>query len=299
MKLKGKRHQKLQEKALDKAILELVGPWGDYDINDIENTINFNFKREKIKCLENLEFNLPSLDEIKKLAKKKYKKFDCSSINKIIYNFNFLGNSVEFGYLKNLTLVAKDSDIVLNHSNFNKVDIQSEGKVMIQSCSIDSDINIKTKTLGICNCTKLNFSCVNINTEFVYFNRVYMINDLNVNSQLISFTNSDFMNSKNINLKADMIDCKNSKLKAQNKIEIINTNCDEIIGVDAPIIIYNGQNIIYSEGIVVPKLKSNLIEVLRKVRSNIIANLDNKLEVEIKKLKRDLNNQQIIKILKK
>ncbi|MBO5909184.1 MAG: hypothetical protein J6Q67_05320, partial [Clostridia bacterium] len=90
-----------------------------------------------------------------------------------------------------------------------------------------------------------------------------------------------------------------SKLKAKNKIEITNTNCDKVEGVHAPIIIYNGQDISYSDDIVIPKLRSNLIEVLRKVRDKVRVDIKDELEIETENLKEELNNKPIVKMLKK
>ena len=100
-----------------------------------------------------------------------------------------------------------------------------------------------------------------------------------------------------------MIETKNTSLKAKNKIEINNTNCDEIKEVDAPIIRYNGQDISYSESIIKPKLMGNLIEVLKEIRSKTYSMIENQVKIETQKYKQDLenslNNKSITKILKK
>jgi len=300
--LKDKIHTYLWKKALDEAIFELVGPWGEYYIDDEETDIYFKFKNNKIIELENLQFNLPSLDEIKKLAKKKYRKFDGSIINKIVYGFEFSKYTLKpsvIDWERNLTLIAKDSDIDIYYSIFNNINIQSTGKVKMFDTSSNSNINIDAKTVEINGCSRLSRGDTNINAEYVEFNNVHMVKNLNINSQLISLNNLSMTYSDNIILNADMIDCKNSELKAQNKIEITNTNCDEIKGIYAPVIIYNGQDITYSQDIVVPKLRKNLIEDLYKVRNEVSGVLNNELEEKTQKIKQELNNKPITKILKK
>lgn len=200
--------------------------------------------------------------------------------------------------IKDLILVVKDSDIVLCYSNFKKIDVQSEGKVRIHDCSSDSSININAKTVEIKSSTKLSTDYINLNAEYVEFNRVCMKSDLNINSKLISINNSEVLYSKNIKFKADMIECKDTKLKAQNKIEITNTNCDEISGVEAPIIIYNEQDITHSEGIVMPKLRKQLLDHLREIRNNVARNIDDKIKDSTQKQKENLESKPIIKVLK-
>lgn len=298
MKLIDKIHAHLQKLALEIAIEKLVGTWGDYYITD-DNNIRFDIRREKIKELETLEFNLPSCAEIKAQAKKIYRKFDDSSINRIIYTINLLNRNFE--NTRDLILTAKeDTDILIDYSAFKKVDIQSEGKVSVWYSSSDSDINIKSKEVEIVNVFSIAGD-INITAEYVSLNStVTLSKDLIINSQMITFNYyTDVLGAENIKLQADMIDCKDSKLKAKNKIEITNTNCNKVEGVHAPIIIYNGQDISYSEGILVPKLRSNLIDVLYKVRKKVRDELKSELEIETENLKEELNNKPIVKMLKK
>jgi len=306
MKIIDKIHNYLQEKALDKAIFELVGPWGYYHINIVDNKVYFDFKKSRVKFLETLEFTLPSCDEIKERAKKKYRKFDDSFIRDIVYSIEFLNKDfihIDDCKEKDLILVAKDSNIVLSYSAFKKIDIKSEGNVRIRNCSSD-DINIDAQTIILENINTKCDDSINLNAEYVEFNGSYtFLKDLNINSKLISFNNTNIMRSENINLNAEMIDTKYTSLKAINKIEINNTNCDEIKEVDAPTIIYNGQNISYSEGIVKPKLIGNLISVLKKIKFQSRRTIGNQVETEMKKYKQNLenslNNKPITKILKK
>ncbi|MBQ9071836.1 MAG: hypothetical protein IJY25_01605 [Bacilli bacterium] len=305
MHLKDKIHVSLQEKALDKAIYELIGPYGDYYIDDLNNNIYFNFKREKLKMLEKLEFNLPSCDDIKKLNRKKYRKFDDSWMNKIIYSFEILNKSSMYNDgindAKDLVLTAEESDIVLSYSDFKKINIQSKGNVRIHDCSSNSDMNISAKNIKIENCTRFSTNYINLNAEYVEFNRTFMINinDLNVNSQLISFNNTEVMYSNNITLNSDMIDTKKTNLKAQNKIKINNTNCDDIEGVYAPKIIYNGKDVTYSDEILMPQLKKQLLEDLNKIKKKVVLISEAKLQEYIYGRKTELQKEPITKILKR
>ena len=103
---------------------------------------------------------------------------------------------------------------------------------------------------------------------------------------------------ENATIKADVIDLNNSKLQTNNKIEIINNSCEELKGVDAPIIIYNGKDITYSEGIVKPKLRKQFLEQLKELRNNITNNIDIKLKDSVKKQKQSLESKPITKLLK-
>ena len=304
MRLRDKIHNYLQEKALDKAILDLVGPWWKWNINIVDNKVYFNFKETNFKLLENFELILPSCDEIKKQAKKKYKKFDDNFIKDIVYRIKFPMWGEFCDKCRNLILTAKDSDILLGSNDSKKIDIRSKGLVRIQGYLSSSDININAKTIELYQANNLYGNSINLNAEFVEFNRTYTTSkNLNINSSLLSFDNSEIMCSKNINIKSDMIETKNTSLKAKNKIEINNTNCDEIKEVDAPIIRYNGQDISYSESIIKPKLMGNLIEVLKEIRSKTYSMIENQVKIETQKYKQDLenslNNKSITKILKK
>jgi len=302
MKLKEIIHEKLQEKALDKAIEKLVGPWGNYYISEFDGDICFNFDSSKLRLLENIEFNLPSIDDIRELAKKYYKNFDDSWMKNIDYCFKYRNKSPIYNdnVKPKLKLIAKDSNIYLCYTTYNSVDIKSNGDIHLTDCNFENDVKINSKAIMVhSGLTSINGSH-KLKADYIELTNVYLLSkNLDIDSKLISFNDSKFWYVNNAIIKAEMIDLNNSKLEAKNKIEIINPNCEKIKGVDAPIIIYNGQDITYSDGILMPKLMKNLIDVLKQVKINITNDIDSKIQESTKKQKENLENKPIIKIYKK
>jgi len=294
MNLNEKRHKKLQEKALDNAIKKLIPDIGDYYIDD--KRLLFKVKDEKIELLEKLHFSLPSWYVISSIAKTLYKEFDDTVATKVVYEFSYLSEE------KELLVSAKNSDIVLGYNNFTNLIINDANNVKIYADTLEKGgMNINAKKIEFVSILSSINKDIDLTSECVLFYRSKLIclKNININSDFIEFYNSEIMYSDNLYLKSSLIVSDNSKLKAQNKIEIIDTNCDEIKGVDASIIIYNGQDISYSENIIMPNLRKNLIDVLRKVRNKASTDLDNQLEIETQKLKQEFNNKPITKILKK
>ena len=289
--------------ALNQALLDLIGPYGCYYI-DVNGIINFNFKNSELDKLDNLEFNLPSIEEIKELAKKKYKNFNDSFVKNIEYYFNLKNNpsmcSNNKKHDQKLILRAKDSYIQLSFSSLESIDIKSEGDVYLNDCFVYNNIQIGSKSIKAYSSFHSLFGGHKLNAEYVEFNSVLLkSNNIDIDSELISFNNSKFWHVDNATIKADVIDLNNSKLQTNNKIEIINNSCEELKGVDAPIIIYNGKDITYSEGIIKPKLRKQFLEQLKELRNNITNNIDIKLKDSVKKQKQNLESKPITKLLKK
>lgn len=293
MNLKDKIHTSLQEKVLDKAIKQLIGDIGDYYID--ENRLLFRIKEEKVKLLNELNFVLPSWEEISKLAKKYYKNFDDTVTSKVVYEFSYLTEE------KDLVVNAKNSDVVLGNNNFTNLIINDANNVKIYGDPIeDGGISINAKNIGIIRLNGHINGNINLTSSCLEFYDISLLfaKNINLDSSMIEF-NKSYLFSYNINLKSDLIVIEKSKLSAVNKINIIDTNCDEIKEVDAPVIIYNGQDISYSDGIVIPKLRRNLIDVLRQAKNKVEADMQGKLKVEIEKIEQNLNSKPITKILKK
>ena len=288
--------------ALNQTLLDLIGPYGCYYI-DVNGIINFDFKNSELDKLDNLEFNLPSIEEIKELAKKKYKNFNDSFVKNIEYYFNLKNNPSMCPNSERqdqkLILRAKDSYIQLSFSTLESIDIESEGDVYLNDCFVYNNIKIESKSIKVYSSFHSLFGGHKLNAEYVEFNSVLLkSNNIYIDSELISFNNSKFWHVDNATIKADVIDLNNSKLQTNNKIEIINNSCEELKGVDAPIIIYNGKDITYSEGIIKPKLRKQFLEQLKELRNNITNNIDIKLKDSVKKQKQSLESKPITKLLK-
>lgn len=294
MKLRDKIHAFLQEKALDKAIKQLIGDIGEYYI--FEDKLLFKIEEEKIKLLNELDFILPSWEEIAKVAKTIYKNFDKKVATKVVYEFGYLAQE------KDLVVSAENSDIALGFNNFTNLIIKNADNVKIYADTLeDGGMSINAKNIEfmrIHSCIKENINLVSESVEF-YNSNLVVLKNIYINSKLLEFDETEIMYSENIYLKSDLIVAEKSKLKAQNKIEIINTNCDEISGIEAPTIIYNGQDITYSEGIVMPKLREQLLNHLREIRNNVTRDIDNKVKESAHKQKESLESKPITKILKK
>lgn len=294
MKLRDKIHTSLQKKVLDKAIKQLTGDIGDYYID--ENRLLFRIKEEKVKLLNELNFVLPSWEEISKVAKKYYKNFDETVATKIVYEFSYLTQE------KDLVVNAKNSDIVLGNNNFTNLIIKDANNVKIYGDPIENgELIVNAKNIEVMNMAFPISKGLKLTSEFILFSRINLasLKNVNIDSKFVEFYHSSIICADTLNIKSDLILCEKAKLNALNKIEIINSNCDEIKSVSAPTIIYNGQDISYSEGIVMPKLRRNLIEVLCKTKNKVSNDLKYELEMKTEKIKEELNNKPITKILKK
>lgn len=293
MKTRDKIHEFLQEKALNTAILKTVGDIGNYFIENGELKIWARYG--KLIEFDIFNFIFPSWKEIREKAVKYYPGFDMQKIKKVKYYF------VNLNLEKNLNISAKNSDVYLGKNEFIGVNIIDADNVTINdSPVIDGGISINAKNI---NLIRLNDSVkgdINLTSSCIEFQNISLLfaNNINLNSNMIEF-NKTYIFSYNIDLKSNLIVTEKSRLSAVNSINITDTNLDEIKGVEAPLIIYNGQDITHSDGIVIPKLRRNLIEVLQKARNKISAEIDNEIKKETKILKEELNSKPITKILKK
>lgn len=298
MTLKDKIHNKLQEKALNKALLETIGDIGDDYI--CEDELQITIQKDKLENFNELNFVFPSWNKIEKLAKKYYKKFNLPNVKKIMYGFDFLHLD------KDLIVDAEGSNVYIGSNTCSNIKILGADKVEIFGSPIEYNgthnggIDIHAKNIEIFNFRDAVYGDINLISEFLELNNttLVMTKDINIKSKFLEFNNAD-ITSKNMYLTSSLIVCENSKLKARERIIINNPNCDEIKEVDAPSIRYNGQDITYSESIVMPKLRNNLIDVLKKLRNRVYANIVVKVNEESERYKKELNNTPSIKILKK
>ena len=65
-KIKEKIQEKLQKRALNKAIINLIGYMGDYYISNRDKELQINIEEEKLSFFDELNFDLPSWEEIAK-----------------------------------------------------------------------------------------------------------------------------------------------------------------------------------------------------------------------------------------
>lgn len=291
---KNKINDKLQEYALNKAITSLIGYIGHYYIKD--NDIIFKIDEEKIKYMDELAFDLPSATDVIKKAKRIYKKFDDSNIGNIIYKFSFINLKEE------LKINAPDSDICIDHTDFSALTILDADYVKLNGWAVNGNgyININAKDI-----TTKRFDCfiggdISLEAPFITIEDAcaFSANNINLKGQFIEIKKSNIFTG-NLILDSEFILTENARLQATKKIEIFDKNLDEIKEVESPNVIYNGVDISYSDDIVMPKLRENLIDVLRKVRNKVSTGIKEEINQETIKLEQELNNKPITKILKK
>ena len=223
MKLRDKIHTSLQKKVLDKAIKQLTGDIGDYYID--KNRLLFRIKEEKVKLLNELSFVLPSWEEISKVAKKYYKNFDETVATKIVYEFSYLTQE------KDLVVNAKNSDIVLGNNNFTNLIIKDANNVKIYGDPIENgELIVNAKNIEVMNMAFPISKGLKLTSEFILFSRINLasLKNVNIDSKFVEFYHSSIICADTLNIKSDLILCEKAKLNALNKIEIINSNCDEI-----------------------------------------------------------------------
>ena len=303
MKLKEKRHAYLQKRALDKAIYKLIGDYGDYHVTKAKELV-FCFDSQKTQNLQNLEFNLPSKEEIINEAKNIYINFDESNIKIIEYVFQFFGSKGDSITDKDLILNANGSIILLSFSSFNSIEIKDANQVFVD-CKILSDIKIKSKFVSlnsennnlnnvILECDKINIgSFTFLYAKNINLNDCYCLGAKNISIKAKKIIGSkaktlNKIEGQKIVLDADFIDIKDAKLKASEEVIIKNKSCTPIQSVCAPKIVYNDKDISNNDEIVMQKLRQRFISDLKEIKDNVNNNLENYVL-----------NEQITEILKK
>ena len=160
MKLIEKRHAYLQKRALDQAFDNFFKKFDTYvctyfkdeeydemfDDKRLHIVIDANLTRTEFKKeKEKVEFNLPSLEEIINEAKKIYRKFDDSNLEKILYHFRHFGNRERFN--KNVIINANGSNLSFHESIFRDIKIDNANNVDLFVCEALNDINIKASEI--------------------------------------------------------------------------------------------------------------------------------------------------------
>jgi len=289
---KERRHEKLNEKALDQAIKNIIGKYGEYNYNI--GRIDFFVNRNVFEIFSQYDVKLPSWEDVKKEAIKIYKDFDDKGIKKIIYRFESIEHKMQ------LTISAPNSDLYFNDCYLNYLNVLEADEVTLyrvkSACIEKNEINAKKIKVDLCNLLSakdLNFLAEQVIS--IKNSRIFNpMNNSELNSNIIVFCDSN-IESKNININSERTNSICSKLKAKEKINIYNEMRNKIGNVEADTIIYNGVNITNNEELLKPKLRKQLISVLKEIRGNTVSKIDH----DIKLYKEDLNNTPISKVLKK
>ena len=280
MKLKEKRHEKLQREAINKVVSMLMGNRVRYFIND-DNVIFFSFEDARSELINSSFIKLPSGSEIVKLAKEIYKNFDETSIKRAVYDFSFLNLRLHSEIQsQKLIINAKNSNVYIKHSKFENLYIQDADIVSIHKCEVDNKLNIKAQS--------------------VYFSSVQTekIDDIFIESQKLDLYESD-LNAKKITIKSDSIDSRKTNIASENEIIIENKNFDVIKEIIAPTIIYNGESMSNSDEVLMSNPIGDLKAGLEKMRNNVMNKIDLKIDETTQKQRKDLESKPITKIIKK
>lgn len=264
-----------------------------YGINEEDNILVVQIRNKE--KLEKEKYDLPTLEQVKKSIKKQYKKSNVEKIEKIIYYFSFCNDC------RNLYIDAKNSDVYIAFSNCNSLKITGAENVDLRYATVKDNIEIDSKQVDFEHINILINGNSNIKADTINFwnTKIHTPYKVNLNSQKLKFKGSLLFAISGISLNADKIDVETSEFSTGGELIINDKNGDEIPNVYASKVIYNGIDISNSEKIIMPKLKQRLINDLYKIRNNILINIENEIKIESEKLKQNLNNKPISKVLKK
>lgn len=289
------RHQKLQKAALEKVIKNHIGIVSKYIINNNKLYIIFSLGSVPVKN------NLPDYEELMIFAKTYYHKFDRTLFDKVVYIFRDINLVVDL--MTDLNL--KKSDVIIENINFflykkspYKLKITNADKITISGKVRNMHyLELSAETIEFSGAYISSNKSININSNFIDLQNttIESVENISITSELITSEFSSITAKSNLSVDSQLFDSKHTDLKANNIITIKNPNCEEITGVNAPKIIYNGHDISKSEGIVLPEARKQLLDCLKQMKNNI----DDAIEYQIKNQREQLNNQEINDILKR
>lgn len=241
----------------------------------------------------------------KKLAKKL--KLD-KPICYIIENIDFDKRVSIFGY--------NDCEVIIRNCNFEQgIYGHINGKCIIENSYIKAfldNTSISAKNLAIKNMTiKNELIYPNCQLKFSADNKLEIV-DSNIGRKkeqttiiLESGNSIDLVNSK---IESDIITLKAKAISANEKSNLIadklNLNIEEFnnLNITSPLIVYNGQSIINQksqnlskENLLLNLKRLEFLEVLKKLK----AKCERINNAKISEIKQELDNQPVIKVLKK
>lgn len=292
--------EKNNESALKQAIKNKVDYFKDYDIKDniLYITLNVTFNNKTNHRDITSYPRLPYYKEIEDEARRIYKNFRRDDIVKVCYIFrNEIFDSqinISPGY-SDVKFI--DCDIrALRIYGGETIEIIDTGNGLIGNQYFDIEcIKLKLKNVKAGEYGRINIIADEISVEDSILNSVSTVN---ITSSMITFSNS-ILDGTNIELKCDLIDTKDTIFKANIEFNIKCKYNEEVKGVEAEKIVYNGKDITNSDSVVRPKLIRNLVEDLKKVKRMINADIKKDVE-ETARIKREtLEEKPITKILNK
>ena len=264
-----------------------------YDIDEEDNILEVEIRDKR--NFDNKKYDLPTLEEIKQAIKKQYKKSDVEKIKKISYRFTLCNDC------KDLEIDAKNSDIFMAFSNCDSLKIKGADNVFLRFVTVDDNLEIEAKRVGFHQDNPHINNNFNVKADVIDFwnSRIHTENEINLNAKKLKFLQNSLFAKNSLSLNADEIDVENSEFSSDGSLIINDKNCDEISKVSANKVIYNGVNISNDEKILIPELRQRLIKDLHKIKKDVCKKIENEVKIESEKLKKDLNNSSVSKVLKK
>lgn len=289
--VKQKIHLKKQKIALDKTIKKLLGDLVKSESYFKDDFLNIHIDNEYL-LQEELNLILPSLEDISETAKKLYKDFDNKKAMKVNYYFNKI-----YVMSKKLVITAKGSNLNFFGCYFNDIKITDADKILIHnnifSKQIVQKMEFTSKEKIIINFVDfieaeegISFNSNEIDCYLSCFKS--SLGDINLTANEIKLIDCGLKSHK-ININTDRFLTKEVGLIANDEINITNKNCDEIKGVYAPKIIYNGVDITNTDSIIKPKITKKLIEVLQKIKNNF----EGEINLRTKEYNKELNDTPV------
>ena len=283
----------LQDAAIKAPFASIFDCKISYYIDEKDNILEIEIR--DIENFGNKKYDLPTLDEVKKTIKKRNKKIAIEKIKKIEYRFVMCNDC------KNLEIDAKDADIFIGFSNCDSLKITGADNVFIRFANAHDNLEIDAKAVEFHNVNTHVNNNFNVKADLIKFwmSRIHTNNEINLNAKKLKFLQNALFAKDSLSLNADEIEAESSEFSADGNLIIDDKNCDEIKNVSASKIIYNGMDITNTEEILMPTLRQHLLKDLYKIRNNVRQNIENELRIETEKIKENLKNKPISKVLKK
>lgn len=297
MRLNSKVSEKKNNNALKQALEKNVDYFKDYYVED--NVLYVRLDASKIDEFSEVVYpRLPAYHDIEYSAKQIYKKFKRDDISKICYMFGYImfNGTVNISpyycdvkfiscQIRNLHVFGGDSIEIIDTGNgsigFNYFEIECK--------------DLKLKNVKVREYGRIGIVSDELNVENTILSS---LKNIDIASSIMVFNDSK-LEGKNIELKCDLIDTKNTIFNTKNDINIKCTYNELVKGIQANRIIYNGKDITNSDPILRVKLLRNLLEDLKKVKDMITDDIEKDIEETARIKKETLEEKPITKILNK
>jgi len=289
--------EKKNNNALKQALAKRVDYFKDYYVED--NVLYVRLDASKIDEFSEVVYpRLPAYHDIEYSAKQIYKKFKRDDISKICYMFGYImfNGTVNISpyycdvkfiscQIRNLNVFGGDSIEIIDTGN---------GSICFNYFEIECK-DLKLKNVKVREYGRIGIISEELTIENSVLNS---LNNIDLTSSIMVFNDSK-LEGQNIDLKCDLIDTKNSIFKSEFQFNIKCRYNEEVNGIQANRIIYNGKDITNSAPILKFKLLRNLLEDLKKVKDMVTDDIEKDIEETTRIRRETLEEKSITKILNK